>query len=176
MRDARRPFRLFDGTLDHLAAPGPGRLIVTPNLDHLRLLTRSNALRRAYRAADVVLNDSRFLDRAFYCGQAFCLTGADLAPEMLERLPAGAHVLVIGCIPAVETALAARWPALVFSFRNPTMGYIKKRAERPLRQVKVVLRLQEVRQAPLREVAVVLRVQEARQAPIRQVGWLRGLV
>ena len=130
MRDARRPFRLFDGTLDHLAAPGPGRLIVTPNLDHLRLLTRSNALRRAYRAADVVLNDSRFLDRAFYCGQAFCLTGADLAPEMLERLPAGAHVLVIGCIPAVETALAARWPALVFSFRNPTMGYIKKRAER----------------------------------------------
>jgi N-acetylglucosaminyldiphosphoundecaprenol N-acetyl-beta-D-mannosaminyltransferase len=130
MPGAPHRYRLFGGTLDALAAPGAGRLIVTPNLDHLRLLACSKALRRAYRAADVVLNDSRFLDRAFYRGQAFCLTGADLAPEMLRRLPAGAKVLVIGCTPAVEAALKARWPALAFSFRNPSMGYIKNRAER----------------------------------------------
>jgi N-acetylglucosaminyldiphosphoundecaprenol N-acetyl-beta-D-mannosaminyltransferase len=130
MYRAPSSYRLFGGTLDALAAPQGGRLIVTPNLDHLRLLTCSKALRRAYRSADVVLNDSRFLDRVFYRGQAFCLTGADLAPEMLERLPARAKVLVIGCTPAVEAALKARWPGLAFSFRNPSMGYIKKRAER----------------------------------------------
>jgi N-acetylglucosaminyldiphosphoundecaprenol N-acetyl-beta-D-mannosaminyltransferase len=130
MNAAPSPYRLFGGTLDALADPGPGRLIVTPNLDHLRLLTCSKALRRAYRHADVVLNDSRFLDRAFYRGQAFCLTGADLAPEMIARLPKDSKVLVIGYTPEVETALKARWPELAFSFRNPSMGYIRKRAER----------------------------------------------
>jgi exopolysaccharide biosynthesis WecB/TagA/CpsF family protein len=103
---------------------------VTPNLDHLRLLTGSRALRRAYRAADVVLNDSRFLDRLAYRGRAFCLTGADLAPEMMARLPAGALVMVIGCTPEVEAALRLRYPTLSFRFHNPSMGYIRKRAER----------------------------------------------
>jgi N-acetylglucosaminyldiphosphoundecaprenol N-acetyl-beta-D-mannosaminyltransferase len=122
--------RLFGGTLETLAAPAGGRLIVTPNLDHLRLLSHSKALRRAYRSADVLLNDSRFLDRGFYRGRAFCLTGADLAPEMLDRLPGEGRVFVVGFNPAVETALKARWPRLRFGYLDPSMGYIRRPAER----------------------------------------------
>lgn len=123
-------YRLFGGTLETLAAPTGGRLIITPNLDHLRLLSLSKSLRRAYRAADVLLNDSRFLDRGFYRGQAFCLTGADLAPELLKRLPAGARVFVIGFTPAVETALRDAYRQLSFDFLDPSMGYIRRPAER----------------------------------------------
>ena len=130
--------RLFGGTLDTLAAPTGGRLIITPNLDHLRLLSRSRALRRAYRAADVLLNDSRFLDRGFYRGRAFCLTGADLAPELLQRLAPGARVYVVGFTPAVEAALRARYPHLGFDFLNPSMGYIRRPSERRAIAARVV--------------------------------------
>src|ERR1700761_9314554 len=83
----KRTYVLFQGSMDELATRpagrGAGRLIVTPNADHLRMLTRSAALRRAYATADLVLNDSRALDRAFIRGRAFVLTGTDLTPEML---------------------------------------------------------------------------------------------
>jgi N-acetylglucosaminyldiphosphoundecaprenol N-acetyl-beta-D-mannosaminyltransferase len=124
------PLRLYGGTLEALAAPVGGRLIITPNLDHLRLLTLSKALRRAYRSADVLLNDSRFLDRAFYQGRAFCLTGADLAPQLLQRLPHRAKVFVIGYTPEVEQALRARYRDLAFEFHEPSMGYIRRPSER----------------------------------------------
>lgn len=128
----RKPvYHLFTGRLDELAtASGRGRLIVTPNTDHLRLLSRSRAFRRAYARADVVLNDSRALDRAFIHGQAFCLTGADLAREMIDRAPAGGRLQVIGFTPAVQAALARRRPDLDVRYLNPSMGYINKRAER----------------------------------------------
>src|ERR1044072_5272578 len=87
---------LFHGTLDQLATrpagPGGGRLIVTPNADHLRLLARSRAFRRAYPTADVVLNDSKALARTFVGGAAVCMTGTDLTPHMLKRLPRAAVV------------------------------------------------------------------------------------
>jgi N-acetylglucosaminyldiphosphoundecaprenol N-acetyl-beta-D-mannosaminyltransferase len=107
-----------------------GALIVTPNLDHLRLLGRSAALRRAYRNADVVLNDSRFIDRLCLSGRALTLPGSELAPLMLERAPAGARVLVVGCDAAVKADLRMRYPALDFEFIEPSMGFIRRRAER----------------------------------------------
>jgi exopolysaccharide biosynthesis WecB/TagA/CpsF family protein len=109
---------------------GTGRFIVTPNVDHLRLLSRSRTFRRAYATADLVLNDSRALDRSFIGGTAFCLTGTDLTPQMLNRLPAGATVCSIGCTPAVEAAMRERYAHLDLRFLNPSMGYIRKRRER----------------------------------------------
>ena len=107
-----------------------GALIVTPNLDHLRLLSLSAALRRAYSAADVVLNDSRFIDRLFLKGRALTLPGSELAPLMLDRAAAGSKALVVGCDEAVKADLRARYPALDFAFIEPTMGFIRRRAER----------------------------------------------
>jgi N-acetylglucosaminyldiphosphoundecaprenol N-acetyl-beta-D-mannosaminyltransferase len=107
-----------------------GLLIVTPNLDHLRLLNSSAALRRAYRCADVVLNDSRFLDRLCLHGRALTLPGSELAPMMLGRAPAGAKALVIGCDEAVKADLRARYPHMAFAFAEPSMGFIRRCAER----------------------------------------------
>jgi exopolysaccharide biosynthesis WecB/TagA/CpsF family protein len=127
-------YTLFRGTMDELATrppgAGTGRLIVTPNLDHLRLLTRSRTFRRAYATADLVLNDSRAIDRAFVRGRAFVLTGTDLTPEMLKRLKPGATVFSIGCTAEVEAAMRQAYPCLDLRFLNPSMGYIRKRAER----------------------------------------------
>jgi N-acetylglucosaminyldiphosphoundecaprenol N-acetyl-beta-D-mannosaminyltransferase len=107
-----------------------GALIVTPNLDHLRLLDRSAALRRAYRNADVVLNDSRFLDRLCLKGRALALPGSELAPLMLARAPQGARALVVGCDATVKADLPARFPHVAFVFLEPSMGYIRRRSER----------------------------------------------
>ncbi|HVY35185.1 MAG TPA: WecB/TagA/CpsF family glycosyltransferase [Caulobacteraceae bacterium] len=131
---AKRPgFAFYGGDVQGLLASlqrPRGRLIVTPNLDHLRLLDLSAALRRAYRSADVVLNDSRFLDRLCLGGRVLTLPGSELAPMMLERAPVGAKVLVIGCDGAVKADLPARYPQLVFAFIEPSMGFIRRRAER----------------------------------------------
>jgi N-acetylglucosaminyldiphosphoundecaprenol N-acetyl-beta-D-mannosaminyltransferase len=133
-RAGRRHYVLFQGTMDELATRPPGagggRLIVTPNVDHLRMLTYSRTFRRAYATADLVLNDSRALDHAFVRGRAFVLTGTDLTPEMLKRLEPGATVYSIGCTPEVEAAMREAYPGLDLRFHNPSMGYIKKRAER----------------------------------------------
>lgn len=125
-----RTFRLYGGDAASLEARAAVGLIVTPNLDHLRLLTLSAALRRAYAAADVVVNDSRFLDRLALRGQALCLPGSDLAPAMLEARTPGACIAVIGGDPWVQTYLAKRFASLDFVFLNPSMGYIQRRAER----------------------------------------------
>ena len=65
------PYTGAAGTL----ARGPSghpRLIVTPNLDHWRLLHRSRAFRAANHAASVVLNDSRFLRHALWNSATPC--------------------------------------------------------------------------------------------------------
>ena len=134
---AKRPRRLRIALYRHdrqvlLANLGRprGALIVTPNLDHLRLLSLSAGLRGAYRAADVVLNDSRFIDRLCLAGRALTLPGSELAPLMLERASTGARVLVVGCDEAVKADLRARYPALDFVFIEPSMGFIRRREER----------------------------------------------
>jgi N-acetylglucosaminyldiphosphoundecaprenol N-acetyl-beta-D-mannosaminyltransferase len=48
----------------------------------------------------------------------------------MGRLPDGAKVLSIGCTPRVEAAMRQTYPRLDLQFHNPSMGYIKKRAER----------------------------------------------
>jgi N-acetylglucosaminyldiphosphoundecaprenol N-acetyl-beta-D-mannosaminyltransferase len=122
-------FSLYQGEPASLEALASG-LIVTPNLDHLRLLTLSAALRRAYATADVVLNDSRFLDRLALHGRTLCLPGSDLAPAMLAALKPGARVAVIGGEREVQAYLAKAFAAINFVFLEPSMGYIQRRAER----------------------------------------------
>jgi len=123
-------FSLYRGEPASLEASSAAGMIVTPNLDHLRLLTLSAALRRAYAKADVVLNDSRFLDRLALKGRALCLPGSDLAPAMLAASRPGARVAVIGGDAAVQTYLAKSFEAINFVFLEPSMGYIQRRSER----------------------------------------------
>ncbi len=132
-QDQRAGFRLYSQPMETLLAGlggTRGALIVTPNLDHLRLLDRSAALRRAYRSADIVINDSRFLARLCLGERALTLPGSELAPLMLERGPDGARALVVGCDAAVKADLQARYAGVSFTFIEPTMGFIRRRSER----------------------------------------------
>ena len=129
--DASPVFRLYRGAVEALAAGDRrGRLIVTPNLDHLRLLDLTPSLRAAYARADVIINDSRFLDKLVLRGRVPCLPGSELAPMMLDRAAAGSKVFVVGADPAVEAHMTRAYPKLAFEFLEPSMGFVKKRAER----------------------------------------------
>ncbi len=122
-------FELFRGYASEISPTAAG-LIVTPNLDHLRLLSLSKAFRRAYASADVIVNDSRFLDRLAVRGAALCLPGSELAPALLDRLPPGARVAIVGGDEAVRAYLAHAYVGLAFTFLSPSMGYVRRRAER----------------------------------------------
>ena len=131
-RDPLDGLTLYAGPLAALSQ-GPTdrpRLFVTPNLDHWRLLHRSRALRRAYRAAAVVLNDSRFLRRALWSDAVPTLPGSDLALEWLHAAPAGSGVLIVGCPPPVEAFVRSLRPDLRLETVEPSLGYVAKRGER----------------------------------------------
>lgn len=120
---------LYKGSADALCGGAAG-LIMTPNLDHLRLLWRSRALRRAYAKADILLNDSRFLDKISIRGRALCMPGSELAPLMLEALDDGCRVAVVGGESGVQTFMKQAYPTVKFEFFQLSMGYIKSRSER----------------------------------------------
>ena len=123
---------LYEGPVEALWA-GPlarPRLFVTPNLDHWRLLHRSAALRRAYRAAAVRLNDSRFLKRLLWRADLPTLPGADLALKWLAAAEPGAVVMIVGCPPGVEAFVRGLRPDLQVHGVEPSAGYVFRRAER----------------------------------------------
>lgn len=126
--------RLYDGTVEDLVHrrrrnDGP-RLIVTPNLDHWRLLWRSKTFRRAYLSASVVLNDSRFLMRTLLGRGTMTIPGSELALLILEAAPPRSRLTVIGCTPSVKQYLHAARPDLDIDLVEPSQGVILKRAER----------------------------------------------
>ena len=132
LRDPLDGLDLYAGPLEALwAGPRGGpRLFVTPNLDHWRLLHRSAALRRAYRAAAVRLNDSRFLKRLLWRADLPTLPGADLALTWLKAAEPGAVVLIVGCPPGVEAFVRGMRPDLALHGLEPSAGYVFRRAER----------------------------------------------
>ena len=127
---ARASYAFWRQGREALLSSPQGALIVTPNLDHLRLLGLSAALRRAYGQADVVLNDSRFIDKLALKGRALTLPGSELAPLMLERAPKDAKALVVGCDEAVKADLPGRYPHIAFTFIEPSIGFVRRRSER----------------------------------------------
>ena len=130
----RDTYQLYSGDIATLigqrrAEDGP-RIVVTPNVDHLRLLHKSRSFRRAYSGADLVLNDSRVLDLIAYRGRARHVPGSDLAPQILDSLAEGSHVVVVGGGEEMGTLLRERHPFLNILVVSPSMGYIRRRAER----------------------------------------------
>ncbi len=99
--------------------------VVTPNTDHLARLRRDPALRALYRSAWLCLLDSQVIARlARLCGQGVLpvVTGADLTRHVLEQLPAGSRVLLVGLNAADAAALASRFAGLVIEHHAPPMG------------------------------------------------------
>jgi exopolysaccharide biosynthesis WecB/TagA/CpsF family protein len=123
----------FDELISKLKQDGPRtRMIVTPNIDHYRLLTRSSSFRRAYQNADFIINDSRLLDGIVLRGTVLCAPGSEFVPILIQAQSPGTKVCVIGYTERVEAILPSKFPDLSFSFIQPSMGYIRKRHERRL--------------------------------------------
>ena len=134
--DTQKPrYSLFQGSLKDLVERlytkrEKAHLLVTPNIDHYRLLARSSAFRRAYRSADHIVNDSRFLNELIFCDSVLCAPGADLVPIVIKELPEGSRVSIVGYSGAIRNILLMAFPKLRFDFFQPSMGYIKNRVER----------------------------------------------
>jgi exopolysaccharide biosynthesis WecB/TagA/CpsF family protein len=99
--------------------------VVTPNTDHLARLRRDPALQQIYQAAWLCLLDSQVIGRlARLCGQGVMnvVTGADLTRCVLERLPGGSRVMLVGLSAVDAAALAARFGGLVIEHHAPPMG------------------------------------------------------
>ncbi|MCC7424248.1 MAG: WecB/TagA/CpsF family glycosyltransferase [Planctomycetaceae bacterium] len=115
------------------------RYVVTPNVDHTRLLRDNAALRDAYAEADMVLADgmpvvlaSRLLRKPL----PERVTGADLVPALFdaasESRPLTAYLLGAGPGVAERAArnIEAKWPAVkVVGTYSPPLGFEKDEAE-----------------------------------------------
>lgn len=111
-----------------LARPrhAPFAYVVTPNADHLVRLARDAALAPIYQAAALRLLDSRVVARAARAmGLAAprVVTGSDLTRLLIERLPAGESVTVIGLRPAWERRLRQRTGLTAVWHHDPPRGF-----------------------------------------------------
>ncbi len=119
------------------------RTVVTPNVDHVVMLERNEAFRRAYADADLVLADgmpvvlsSKLLRKPL----PERVTGADLVPAVFARAQEqedGAphlRVFLLGAAPGVGDRAAALigrdWPAVeVVGTYSPPLGFERDEGE-----------------------------------------------
>jgi N-acetylglucosaminyldiphosphoundecaprenol N-acetyl-beta-D-mannosaminyltransferase len=118
------------------------QFVVTPNVDHIVLLQKSESLRAAYRDAGMVLADgapvlwsSRWLRPA---GRVIPerVAGSDLAPAVFAaaRADRPLRTYLLGAAPGVAEQAAAnmerRWPAVeVVGTYSPPLGFERNDAE-----------------------------------------------
>ena len=130
------PIRMSDA-VDRLLscvrrADGECRYVVTPNVDHVRLLQQSDALRRAYADAEMVLADGMPLvwaSRLLGSPLPERVTGADLVPALFDasNQQRPLRVYLLGAAPGVAERAAKRishrWPAVrVVGTLSPVLG------------------------------------------------------
>ena len=103
--------------------------VVTPNVDHLVRLEaepQDGAVRRAYRAADLCLCDSRILQRlARWKGVRLTLVpGSDLTTHLFDHVVrAGDRICLIGGDAELAAAMRARSPGTAIVQHIPPMGF-----------------------------------------------------
>ncbi|MEG8037970.1 WecB/TagA/CpsF family glycosyltransferase [Sphingomonas sp. LR60] len=120
--------------LRQITAATPFRYVVTPNVDHIVRLEAlgeqdpvGGELWRAYRAAALVLCDSRVLARLarFYGIELPLAPGSDLTVRLFADVAQpGDRIAIIGGDEPLLTALRARFPTLGIVQHIPPMGML----------------------------------------------------
>lgn len=109
-----------------------GKIIVTPNVDHIVRFHRDEDFRVTYQKADVFVNDSRILRLLSRLGLQklqFLVPGSDLTAWIFQRLPSDASVMVIGCSEDTIATITVKYkPQRIYHY-NPPMGFIKDPGE-----------------------------------------------
>lgn len=133
--DAIRRVDAVQAVLRMAKTPGPCRFVVTPNADHVLLLQRNPAMRRAYADASLVIADgwpvvvaSRLLARPL----PERVTGSDLVPGVFREADSAdpLRVYLFGAAPGVAERAARNVEALYSAVRvvgahGPPFGFEK---------------------------------------------------
>lgn len=114
------------------AAPASAQLVVTCNLDHLRMLDEDAGFRSAYEAASIITLDGfpvALLHRVLSGRRIARISGADAILEILPRLEAGRHRPFFVCSgvdvgSALVRGLTDRgFPAEAAAYDCPPIGF-----------------------------------------------------
>ena len=125
-----------------LAAAEEGAVgyVVTPNLNHLRLLWCDEELRLSYAQACYVIWDSQFLSllaRHILRRDIKSIPGSDLTVELMTSLPRKTRVLVIGSSDESFDQLKATYPERLLTHVNVSSGH--RDASESVDQIRSVL-------------------------------------
>jgi N-acetylglucosaminyldiphosphoundecaprenol N-acetyl-beta-D-mannosaminyltransferase len=120
-------------------SPGPCRVVVTPNVDHIVLLQHHAGLQAAYEQADLILADGAPVVWASHLlGRHLPdrIPGSDLTPNIFAAVPADQtlKVYLLGAMPGVAEVAAhnieTRWPQVkVTGCYSPPLGFEKSAPE-----------------------------------------------
>ena len=130
----------MEQTLERLAAvtaDAPYAYLVTPNVDHMVRLERSEQtlpeLRRIYAEADICVCDSRVLARLarLFGIDLPVVTGSDLTRLLFERIiKPGDRVAFVGGDAVLLETFQRLYPAVEFHQHLPPMGLLRNPAAR----------------------------------------------
>ena len=111
----------------------PYSYIVTPNVDHLVLLKRSEGLRQAYAHARLRICDSRILAPMLHSLGVHVrevIPGSDLTIDLLNWANQNElRLVLIGASDTECNRLRLRYPRIQIAHHNPPMGFIDRPAE-----------------------------------------------
>lgn len=109
-----------------------GKIIVTPNVDHLVRYHRDDVFRMEYSKADIYVNDSRILK---LCSKLFkkplnsLVPGSDLTKHIVSTCPKDLAITVIGGSQKTIDSVRNDYSLSRISHKNPPMGFIKDEQE-----------------------------------------------
>lgn len=128
-----------DTVLGWIDGKKQGRVVVTPNVNHLVLFQENAAFREAYRRASLVLPDGRYvilISRILGRPLPEPVNGSDLVPALMSRSRSRGRlsVFLLGAMPGIAEVAAAkieaRWPHVsVVGTYSPPMGFENDPAE-----------------------------------------------
>ncbi len=149
--DAVTMSEAVEAVLSMARTAGKCRFVVTPNVDHVLIFQRTEALRRAYAAASLIVADGLpiVLSSSLF-GPALPerVAGSDLVPAVFAAATASAplHVFLLGAGAGVAERAArrieARWNAVsVVGTYSPPLGFERD----PRESEKILEHLRRVR-------------------------------
>ena len=109
-----------------------GKVIVTPNVDHVVRFHQDIAFRKEYIKSDIFVNDSRVLRLLSNLGLTkleYLVPGSDLTSWIFDNISTELSVTVIGTSPSSFEKIRAKYGLSNFHHHNPPMGFIENKDE-----------------------------------------------
>jgi len=145
-----------------------GRIIVTPNVDHIVCFYKDISFQNIYLKSDVFVNDSRILQKLSSFGLdkiESLVPGSDLTAWLFNNAPAGTRITVIGSSVETASIIKEKYPLVNLQHYNPPMGFINDK-----REVEKCLSFCEVNDADIYFFAVGSPRQEILASKLKEIG------